>query len=474
MAQEYDLVIIGGGIGGYSAAIRASQLGMKTALVEKERLGGTCLHQGCIPSKALLQSAAVFRQAKDAAAYGVETGTPSVNYLKVQERKNRIVNQLHQGVEGLIRKGNIEIFAGFGRILGPSIFSPSAGTVSVELNNGEENSMLIPNHLLLATGSVPKTVPGLEPDGCCIFHSDSALEMEQLPESMLIVGGGVIGIEWASMLADFEVEVTVLEYADTILPEEDRELSGEMKRLLKQKQIRIVTGARIRTETLRKDKTVQVEVEYGEELETFEAEKMLVSAGRKANTGNLGLSNTDIKCGVHGEIETNSYFQTKEAHIYAAGDVTGNLQLAHVAAREGIIAVEHMAGLQPEPLDYRRVPKAVYSHPEAASIGLTEQQARTEGFQIKTGKMPFKAAGKAWIRGETEGFVKVIMNKENNDLLGVHIIGSQATEMIAEASLAAVLDATPWEIAAGFHPHPSLSEVLGEAALAVDGKNIHG
>ncbi|MBO8154847.1 MAG: dihydrolipoyl dehydrogenase [Bacillaceae bacterium] len=473
MANEYDLVVLGGGTGGYVAAIRASQLGMKVAVVEKGKLGGTCLHKGCIPSKALLRSAEVYRQTKEADKFGIETENPAVNFLKVQERKQNIIDTLHKGVQGLMKKGKIDVYEGFGRILGPSIFSPMPGTISVEMNSGEENQMLVPKNVLVATGSKPRTLPGLDIDGEFVMTSDEALEMEQLPESILIVGGGVIGIEWASMLADFGVEVTVIEYMDRILPTEDPDVSKEMQRLLKKKGIKFSTGTKVLPDTLKKDNGVEVQAEKKGNTETFKAEKMLVSVGRSANVENIGLENTDIVV-ENGFIKTNEFYQTKESHIYAIGDVIGGLQLAHVASHEGIIAVEHMAGEKPYPMDVNEVPTCIYSNPEVAHVGLTEEQAKEKGYNVKTGKFSFKAIGKALVFGETDGFVKIVADKDTDDLLGVHMVGPHVTDMISEAGLAKVLDATPWEVAHSIHPHPTLSEAIGEAALAVDGKQIHG
>ncbi|WP_345239550.1 dihydrolipoyl dehydrogenase [Pontibacillus salipaludis] len=473
MANEYDLVVLGGGTGGYVAAVRASQLGLKTAIVESGKLGGTCLHKGCIPSKALLRSAEVFEQTKKADTFGVETEQPTLNFFKVQERKQSIIDTLHTGVQGLMKKGKIDVYEGFGRILGPSIFSPSAGTISVEMNNGDENQMLIPKNVLIATGSSPRTLPGLEVDEDYVMTSDEALSMKELPESIVIVGGGVIGIEWASMLTDFGVEVTVLEYTDRILPTEDKDISKEMTRLMKKKGVKIVTGAKVLGETLKKETGVEVQAEHKGETKTYSADRMLVSVGRSPNVNNIGLENTDIVV-ENGAIQTNKYYQTKESHIYAIGDVIGGMQLAHVASHEGITAVEHMADQDPMPMNMEQVPSCIYSNPEAASVGLTEDQAKEQGYNVKVGKFPFKAVGKALVYGNSDGFVKIVADEETDDLLGVHMIGPHVTDMISEAGLAKVLDATPWEVAHSIHPHPTLSEVMGEAALAVDGKQIHG
>ncbi|WP_258729469.1 dihydrolipoyl dehydrogenase [Bacillus atrophaeus] len=472
MATEYDVVILGGGTGGYVAAIRAAQLGLKTAVVEKEKLGGTCLHKGCIPSKALLRSAEVYKTSREAAQFGVETSDVSLNFEKVQHRKQEIVDKLANGVQHLMKKGKIDVYEGYGRILGPSIFSPMPGTISVERNNGEDNDMLIPKHVIIATGSKPRMLPGLEADGKYILTSDEALQLKELPGSIIIVGGGVIGIEWASMLHDFGVKVTVIEYADRILPTEDKDISKEMQNLLAKKGIEIVTGSKVLTDSFTKTDGVSIQAEKDGETVTYSAEKMLISVGRQANVEGIGLENTDIVT-ENGVISVNDTYQTKESHIYAIGDVIGGLQLAHVASREGIIAAEHIAGLEPLPLNPAFVPKCIYSNPEAASVGLTEEEAKQNGYQTKIGKFPFMAIGKALVHGETDGFVKIVADADTDDILGVHMIGPHVTDMISEAGLAKVLDASPWEIGHTIHPHPSLSEAIGEAALAADGKAIH-
>ena len=472
MATEYDLVILGGGTGGYVAAIRASQLGLKTAIVEKGKVGGTCLHAGCIPSKALLRSAEVYQTIKHAADFGIEVSESRLNFLKAQERKNKIVDTLYKGVHYLMKQGKIDVYEGYGRILGPSIFSPMPGTISVEMNNGTENEMLIPKNVIIATGSRPKSLPGLKIDGEFVLTSDEALQLTELPSSLLVVGGGVIGVEWASMMADFGVEVTILEYADRIIPTEDRDISKEMGRLLKKKGIKIVTQAKVMPDTLEIDQGVSISAEQNGKIESYKSEKILVSVGRQGNVEGIGLQNTDIQI-EKGVIAVNEFYQTNESHIYAIGDVIGGLQLAHVASHEGITAVEHIANHNPHPLQYDLISRCIYSSPEAASVGITEDEAVQRGHRVKVGKFPFKAIGKALVHGEADGFVKMISDEETDDLLGVHMIGPHVTDMISEAGLALILNATAWEVSKAIHPHPSLSEAIGEAALAVDGKAIH-
>lgn len=474
MALEYDLVILGAGTGGYVAAIRASQLGLKTAIVEKGKLGGTCLHDGCIPSKALLRSAEVFETIKHSGDFGVDVSEFSLNFETVQNRKQSIVDQLYKGVQHLIKKGKIDVYEGFGRIMGPSIFSPRAGTVSVEYDGEQENDMLVPKYVMIATGSRANTLPGLELDEERVLSSTGALLLKEVPSSITIIGGGVIGIEWASMLADFGAEVTVLEYLDRVLPGEDREISKEMQRAMKKKGVKVITGAEVKgDQTEVQDEQVTVHYLHKEKDLSITTEKVLVSVGRKANTEDIGLNNTEVNVN-RGFIEVNEHYQTAEDHIYAIGDVIGGLQLAHVASHEGIHAVEHIAEQDPEPLDDTLIPKCTYSSPEVASVGLTEDAAKEQGYEVVTAKFSFKAIGKALVFGDSSGFVKFVTDKDSQDLLGVHMIGPHVTELISEAALARVLDATHWEVAATIHPHPSLSEIMGEAALAVDGKEIHG
>ncbi|MBU8917267.1 dihydrolipoyl dehydrogenase [Bacillus sp. FJAT-29953] len=465
MSKKYDVVIIGGGTGGYVSAIRASQLGLKTAVVEKGKLGGTCLHAGCIPSKALLRSAEVFANAKHGEKFGVIAPEVSLDFRKVQARKEEITERLFKGVQHLLKKGKIDVYEGKGRILG-------AGNVSVRLNNEEEEILLNCQNILIATGSRPRTLPGLEADGKFVMTSDEALQMEELPSSILIVGGGVIGIEWASMLIDFGLEVTVIEYADRILPTEDQEISKEAQRLMKKKGVKIVTGAKVLPETLEKGEGVSIKAELKGKEVPYSADKLLVSVGRLANVEGFGLENTTVAV-ERGIIQTNEFYQTNEPNIYAIGDVIGGLQLAHVASHEGIIAVEHMAGEKTAPLDYTLVSKCIYSSPEVASVGLTEDEAKEKGYQVKTGKFAFRAIGKALVFGEADGFVKLVVDQESNKLLGAHMIGPHVTDMITELGLAQVLNATSMEIAHTIHPHPTLAEAIGEAALAVEGKEIH-
>lgn len=468
MAITCDVAILGGGTGGYVAAIRAAQLGKDVVIIEQDKLGGTCLHRGCIPSKSLLRSAEVFSDMKDSEKYGIEVDGIRLSFGKVQKRKESIVEKLHQGVQYLMRKNKIRVIPGLGRVIGPSIFSPRSGAVAVELADGDMETV-VPTHLIIATGSRPRHLPGLEPDGKYVMTSDHALLMEELPSSILIVGGGVIGVEWASMLNDFGVEVTIIEASSQLLPAEDEEIGKEMNRLLSARGIQIMTGAELLTDTYEvKDNQVVLRIKHGGEEQLLTSDKLLLSVGRVGNAENIGLENTDVRVD-RGLIVVNEFMQTTEPHIYAIGDVIGGLQLAHAASHEGITAVNHLAG--EKEMAYRKewVPRCVYTRPEAASVGLTEKQALERGHEIKTGKFPFQANGKALVYGMQDGFVKVIADRATNDILGVHMIGPHVTELIGEAALAQVLDATPWEIGSTVHAHPTLSEIMGEAMLAIDG-----
>ncbi|AZK47080.1 dihydrolipoyl dehydrogenase [Paenibacillus lentus] len=471
MTITCDVAILGGGTGGYVAAIRAAQLGKQVVIIEQDKLGGTCLHRGCIPSKALLRSAELYAQMKDSASYGIETSGLTLVFPKVQQRKQDIVNQLHSGVQYLMRKHKIQVIHGRGRVTGPSIFSPKSGAVAVELHDGEMET-IVPTNLIIATGSRPRTLPGLEPDGQYVLSSDEALLLEVLPSSIIIVGGGVIGVEWASLLHDFGVKVTVVESASQLLPNEDEEVARELQRQLQRRGIEIMTGYQVQPDSMSKnDKGLVIMAAKGEETVQLQADKLLVSVGRQANIENIGLENTDI--GLHqGFIRVNDAMQTTEPHIYAIGDCIGGLQLAHAASHEGLVAVHHLAEQPPHGYNDRHVPRCVYTRPEVASVGFTEKEAKEQGRDVKVGKVPFSAIGKALVHGEKEGFVKVIADRKTDDIIGVHMIGAHVTELISQAALAQVLDATPWEIGQTVFAHPSLAEILGEAALAVDGMAI--
>ena len=470
MAKEYDVVILGAGPAGYVAAVRAEQLGFKVALVEQDRVGGVCLHRGCIPTKTLLESAKVYHYHQKGSLYGVDSSAVSLNMPVILERKRTIVEKLHKGLQSLLNRPNITMYRGKGRILGPSIFSPRAGVVSVEYSSGEESELLIPRFVLVATGSRPGELVGFEKDGQSVIDSDSALDLSELPKSVLIIGGGVIGIEWASMWSDFGVEVTILEQAPRILMGEDADISQAMTKNLTQRGVRIITSATLVPETVQiGHNSITVSLASGESLK---AEKVFLATGRVANIEDIGLANTTIKL-ERNAIVVNQFMQTAESHIYAVGDVIGGYQLAHAASSEAVLAIEHMAGNNPTPISKMRIPRAIYSRPEVGSIGLSEAEAKDEGYEVHVGRFPLAAVAKALIIGESDGFVKVIADATTDNLLGIHIIGPQATELISEASLAMLLEATPWELSHSIRPHPTLVESLTEAALALQGAAIH-
>lgn len=468
-----DIAILGGGIGGYTAAIRAAQAGKTVALVEQDKLGGTCLHRGCIPTKALLRSADVLHTLKNADTYGLTAESVGFDYQRVLARKDAIVNQLHQGLRMLMKKNRIEVYHGRGRVIGPSIFSPRSGSIAIE-SEAEDLPTITADYTIVATGSRPRSIGGLQPDGRRLLSSDEALERDMLPSSMLIIGGGVIGVEWASLLTDFGVAVTIAEAAERLLPQEDEDISREMERQLASRGVRVLTGVRVdegSVESWPDGVRMQAYREGEREPLALEAELCMIAVGRAANVEGIGLENTDVAVD-NGVIKVNAFRQTTEPHIYAIGDVAGGPQLAHKAAHDAIVAVDHILGRPVHPLDARMIPRCVYGRPEVSAIGLTEREAREEGREPKVGKFPFRAVGKALVHGDSDGFVKVIADGETGDLLGVHMIGAHVTELIAEASLARLLDALPWEVASAVHPHPTFSEALAEAMLAVDGKAI--
>ncbi|MGP4042297.1 dihydrolipoyl dehydrogenase [Gracilibacillus sp. D59] len=474
MALNYDLVILGGGTGGYVTAIRAAQLGLKTAIVEKQMLGGTCLHKGCIPTKALLKSAAVYQQVKQAANFGVETSSPLFNIEQAMRRKDDVIGSLHQGVEHLVRSNKIDVYEGFGRILGPSIFSPIAGSISVEYEEEKENDILVSKNVIIATGSSPSVLPNMEIDHIHIVTSDDLVEMTELPKSIIIVGGGVIGLEWASFLHDVGVEVTILEAQDQILSAFDHDIVKQLKRILMKKGISILEEAKIDTSSIDKGSEIQVTYQQDNEIHNISAEKLLIAVGRHANTKKIGIENTDIQLDQRGFINVNEHFQTKESHIYAIGDVNGGHQLAHVATYEGKRAVDHIAGISGSQISEQEIPSCIYGNPEIAMIGLTEDQVKQKGYDYRVDKVSLQAIGKAHVNGHTEGFTKIIIDKKTNDILGIHMIGEHVTELIGQASIAKYFDGSALEISEVIYPHPSLSEIIGEAALAVEGRKIHG
>lgn len=470
MAIETELLILGGGTGGYVAAIRAAQLGMDVVLVEKDKLGGTCLHRGCIPSKVLLRSAEVMDTFKMADDFGLEmTETPKVNFSKVMKRKQGIVDQLHQGVQGLVKKNKIKVVNGKGAVLGPSIFSPVSGAVAVTFDDPDkEEEIYVPKKLIIATGSVPNTLPHLPLDEEMILSSDGMLELEELPKSMAIIGGGVIGVEWASLLNSLGVEITLFEALDRLVINESKQVSKALQKQFKKRGITVEVKQLVENAEI-KDGSVTLSVKGKDE--PLVVDKVMVAIGRKPVVEGLGLQNTSVKYDAKG-IKVNEHYQTSESHIYAIGDCIDTLQLAHVAMKEGELAVDHIAHETSEPINYINVPRCTYTSPEIASVGYTKETL-PEGRKVKTGTFQFNSNGKALIHGKADGFVEVIKDEETDDLIGVSIIGPHATDLISEVSTAIYMDASPIEIGEAIHPHPTLSEAIQEAALDVYKLAIH-
>ena len=474
-SNDFDLIVLGAGTGGYTAAFRGAQLGLRVALVDEGLLGGTCLHRGCIPTKAMLESAALNERLRHAADYGLKLqGAAEIDFPQIAKRRDQIVTRMWKGVTSLVKKNDVTWIAGRGRLDGAhKVRVKLAGEDGTPGAGGER--ILNGTDVILATGSRVKSLPGIVPDGKRIVTSDDILKSESMPASVIVIGAGAVGVEFASMYHDLGAEVTLLEYLPAIVPLEDREVSKELERSFSRRGLKVVTNARFDADSVKADDTgVSITVgPDGKDRAEVRAELLLVAAGRATNVEDLGLETTSAEVD-RGIVKVDGHLRTREPHLYAIGDIVGGLMLAHTAAHEGITAVHTIAG-DPDvhAMDYRQQPRATYCRPEIASIGLTEQECEAQGLPIKTSKVPFQAIAKALIGGEYEGFAKIIANKDTNDTLGVHLIGPHATDLIAEASLAFTLDATPWEIGLATHAHPTLSEIVGEAAMAIDGRSIN-
>src|SRR4051794_3048969 len=474
-SNDFDLVVLGAGTGGYTAAFRAAQLGLKVALVDEDKLGGTCLHRGCIPTKALLESAAFVERVRHAKDFGLELpGEPSVDYATMAARRDQVVKRLWTGLKTLVDKNKVTWVEGRGRLEGPTKVRVSQPGEDGTPGKGGDR-VLEANDVILATGSRVKSLPGLTPDGERILTSDDVLRATSIPKDIVIVGAGAVGSEFASMYHDLGTKVTLLEYLPQIVPLEDREVSQALERSFSRRGITVMTNARFDASKVdvTKDGVCLVVGPEGKEAKELRAEQLLVAAGRATNVEEIGLETTKIELD-RGIVKVDARMRTKEPHVYAIGDIVGGLMLAHTAGHEGIVAAHTIAGDKDvHPVDYVKQPRATYCRPEIASIGLTQQQAEERGLQVKVGKVPFQAIAKAVIGGEYEGFAKVIANKDTDETLGVHLIGPHATDLLAEASVAFELEAVPWEIGGATHAHPTLSEILGEAAMAVDGRSIN-
>jgi len=464
MSEQRDLIVIGSGPGGYVAAIRAAQLGMKVTVIEKDdRFGGTCLLRGCMPTKALLHSADLFEQVKDAERFGVRAGEVALDVAQVHDYKRGVIDKNAKGVAYLFKKNGVETVAGFGRLKGPN---------EVEVTSGGETRSLRAKHILVATGSVPRDLPFAPADDERIFNSDHMLDYEGVPGSLVVLGAGAVGVEFASIFNSFGSEVTLVEMLPRVLPIEDEAVSKEVTRAFRKRRIRSLTSTKVSSvETA--DSGVRLTLERdGKEPETIETEYLLVAVGRAPVTGRLGLEAVGIELD-RGYVPVNLTMQTTVPSIYAIGDVVDTPWLAHVAMAEGILAVEHMAGEEIRPINYDHVPSCTYCDPEVGSVGLSEQEALDRGYDVATGKFPFTALGKAAILGKTSGFVKVVRETKYDELLGVHIVGAHATDLIAEACVALKIEATTEELLRTMHAHPTLSEAVAEAAHAAVGQAIH-
>ncbi|MBT5955681.1 MAG: dihydrolipoyl dehydrogenase [Candidatus Marinimicrobia bacterium] len=458
--NKFDVIVIGGGPGGYVAAIRAAQLGKNVAIVESNHLGGVCLNWGCIPTKALLKNADVLEIVKNASKYGIEIPEYTVKWSKVIKRSRDVARRLNKGIEFLMKKNKITYIPARGKLI-------NATTVQTTTDEGGVNQISA-EKIIIATGARPKWFPGMEPDGDRVITSKEAMVQEEQPKSLIIIGAGAIGIEFAHFYNTYRTDVTVIEALPTILPVEDEDVSKELLSIFKKRKMNILTNTFV--EKIERLKTkVKVHTKDGQ---IIEADKALIAVGVQGNIEDIGLEEVEVSLD-KGWISTNGFMQTNIEGIYAIGDVAGPPWLAHVASEEGIIAAEHLAGENPEPMKYDNIPGCTYCHPEVASVGLTEKAARDAGYELKIGNFPFRALGKAMAVGDTDGFVKVIYDAKYGELLGCHIIGAEATNLITEAGIARKLEATWHEVLTTIHPHPTLSEAIMEATADAFGEAVH-
>jgi dihydrolipoyl dehydrogenase len=460
----FDVTIIGSGPGGYVAAIRAGQLGLRTAIIEKDKnLGGTCLLRGCIPTKSLLHTADLLDEFKHAKEHGVVAPSVTLDFGQAQKRKGKVVLKLSKGVEFLMRKNKVQVFNGSAHIDGP-------GKISITGADGASQSIQSKN-IIIATGSVPRSFPTLPIDGEQIITSDEILELKEIPKSLLVLGAGAVGVEFASMFARFGTDVTILELLPRLLPIEDEEISAELAKSFKKQGIKAFTSANFKSAT-RESGGVRVTAEIGGEDREFVVEKFLVAVGRRAYTDGLGLENTRIEL-EKGYIKIDDHMRTAEPNVYAIGDVIPTPWLAHVASAEGILAVETIAGKNPRPINYDHVPSCTYCQPEVASVGLTEAKARERGHDVKVGRFPIPVMAKSQILGATEGLVKVVSDSRYDEVLGLHLIGPHATELIVEGCVALQMESTVEELINTMHAHPTVSESMHEAFEDAHGMVIH-
>lgn len=465
MAKEFDVCVIGTGPGGYVAAIRASQLGFKTAVVEKRSLGGVCLNIGCIPTKALLRSAEVFETISHASDYGVDVKDFSVNFDGMIKRSRKVANKMSKGVQFLMKANNIEVLKGTG------VFK-SEKELAVQDDKGKEQETVKAKHFIIATGARPRQLPNLEIDGKLIIDSEKAMQLEKQPKKMLIIGAGAIGVEFAYFYNSIGTDVTLVELLKNVVPVEDEDVGKELGKIYKKKGINILTESSVE-KVEKKGKGAKVTVKTKKGKEEIEVDVVLSAVGVTGNVENMGLE----EAGVEHEkgaikVDTSTYKTTAD-NIYAIGDVIGAPWLAHKASHEGIVLVEQLAGENPHPIKYDNIPGCTYCEPQVASVGLTEAQAKEEGYDVMVGKFPFSASGKAAGLGHEEGFVKVVFDKKYGEWLGCHMIGAHVTELIAEAVVARDLETTGHEIISAVHPHPTMSEAVMEAVAEAYGEGVH-
>jgi dihydrolipoamide dehydrogenase len=447
---------VGGGTGGYTAAIRASQLGLKTGLIERDKIGGVCLHIGCIPTKALLESSHLYHRVKSRGEeFGISAAGLAVDMGRIARRRDMVVQQLYRGVQGLMKKNGVEVIQGEGRLRDRN---------TVEIGRRRLNA----KNVIIATGSRPRGLPGIDFDGRVVISSDHATMATSVPESICIIGAGAVGVEFATFYSDMGVKVTLVEALDRLVPLEDADVSRELLKAFERRGIEIRLQAKVQGARPARG-GISVDI-GGEELW---ARQLLVAIGRSPNTADLGLERAGVELDDRGHIRVDEWLQTSAEGIHAIGDVVGGFQLAHAAAHEGITAAEDIAGKRSIPFEQELVTRCTFCSPEIASVGLTEAEAKDKGYEVKTGRFPFAADGRALIHGAPEGFAKVVADAKTGQLLGCHVIGIQATELIAEAALTRLFQGDAWELGRNIHPHPTLSEAVGEAAAAVAGEAIN-
>jgi dihydrolipoamide dehydrogenase len=462
--SSFDVIVVGGGPGGYVTAIRAAQLGMKTACVEREHLGGICLNWGCIPTKALLRSAEVGHLLKHADAYGFSASNVTFDLKKVVDRSRKIANQLSAGVKHLLKKNKVDVFDGHGRLNGP-------GKLKVE-KDGKPVADLAAKNIILATGARARALPGLEPDGKLVWTYKEAMVPPTMPKSLLVVGSGAIGIEFASFYRTLGAEVTVVEVLDRVLPVEDAEISAFAKKAFEKQGMKMLTSATVKALKKGAD-TVTATVEAGGKSQDITVDRVILAIGIVGNVENLGLEGTKVKV-EKTHVVVDGYGATGEPGVYAIGDLAGPPWLAHKASHEGVICVEKIAGVKGvHPMDVRNIPGCTYCMPQVASVGLTEQAAKDKGYDVKVGKFPFIGNGKAIALGEPEGLVKTVFDAKTGELLGAHMIGAEVTELIQGYTIAKTMETTEAELMLTVFPHPTLSEMMHESVLAAYGRVIH-